>query len=584
MDRDRLVVLFDDYLERRLTADGRDALNVALREDAEARRLFWEYAHQHALLADVIAERRGHRLALDEAKVGPAVSPWRRVTPALLAMAAALMLAVGLALLRSPPARPAAVARLDELRGDVVIIGETRSLARAGQVVRPGEEIRTGEDSFAVVTYPDSSRLELTSDTSVRLMDADPAGGAAGKRVFLTEGVVNALISPHGRAMLFSTLQADLLARGNRFSSASVMGETRIEMEQGKALLTRKGGETAVEIEDGTYAVASPELEVFRPAAMIPAGREPAAVLDEASGPVLGLAPLEQGKILAVACSNGLVKLWDVRSRRVRGVLDAQRKRAVAVASAPDGRTLAAGYEPLGKGPDGLDGLMVWDARKQEPRRVFAGTRRASAMAFTPDGRTLAFASARPGVWVWDLPDPRNRSLDAGRERFVLGERDRVRSLALSPDGKVVAAGCLDGRVRLWDMHTGHPLRTLEGHQRDVQTLAFQPVGGLLASGSRDGTVRLWSAAGEEVRKLTGKFGEVRCLAFSPDGQTLVTGHAGLAILWDVATGQQRATLKAHKFAITALVYLDDGHTLATAGWDRTVKLWNLRPVPGGPL
>ena len=81
------------------------------------------------------------------------------------------------------------------------------------------------------------------------------------------------------------------------------------------------------------------------------------------------------------------------------------------------------------------------------------------------------------------------------------------------------------------------------------------------------------------IRTATGKFNEVRCLAFSPDGQTLASGHAGIALLWDVATGTQRTALRAHKFAVTAILYLPDGQTLATAGWDGTVKLWDLHPA-----
>lgn len=606
MDRDRLLELLDGYLEQRLSAADAAALNAALRGDPSARRLFWECAHQHALLADLLAEARGQQLAQEEAvrlatpATGVPASPWRRTaaSPALLAMVLALLLAVGMGwLFRFTPEEveaplPGTYARLGTLRGDVLVIDETaRQPARTGQVVRPGEEIRTGEDGFAVVTYPDQSRLEINADTAVRLLEDADRPGTSGKRIFLVEGVLNAMVAPQpqGRPMLLSTLQADLLAPGNRFSSASVMGETRIEMEQGKALLSRKGDDRPIEIQDGSYAVASPDLEVFRSAPMLPSRRDPAAIFEEPSGPVLGLAPVDQGRALAIACSNGLVKLWDVKSRRVRTTLDAGRTRTLAVAATADGRTLAAGYEsPPKKGPEPVpESVLVWDVRRRAVQRILAGTRKVHTLSFTPDSRTLVFASpARPGVWVWDLPEPRTRHLDAGRERFVLGERhDRVRSIALSPDGKTVVAGCIDGRVRRWDLHTGRPLATFEGHTHDVQALCFQPGGQLIASGSRDGSIRLWSpATGEEVRKLTGKFGEVRCLAFSPDGQTLVSGHAGIAILWNIATGQQRTTLKAHKFAITALVYLNDGRTLATAGWDRTVKLWDLQPVAGNPL
>src|SRR5262249_39708517 len=139
----------------------------------------------------------------------------------------------------SPP-----LARLADFRGEVTIItGSDRLRAQHGQLIHPGEEVHTGEGSFAVVAYEDESRLELNADTAVRLLEEDepekpdvPARGgpAPTKRVFLVRGVVNALVAPQpeGRPMVLRTLQADLFAPKARFSSASVAGETRIELEQ----------------------------------------------------------------------------------------------------------------------------------------------------------------------------------------------------------------------------------------------------------------------------------------------------------------------------------------------------------------
>ena len=53
MNRERLIELLDAYLEQRLSTDDRAALNAALVASADARWLFWEYVHQHALLAEL---------------------------------------------------------------------------------------------------------------------------------------------------------------------------------------------------------------------------------------------------------------------------------------------------------------------------------------------------------------------------------------------------------------------------------------------------------------------------------------------------------------------------------------------------
>jgi WD40 repeat protein len=275
-------------------------------------------------------------------------------------------------------------------------------------------------------------------------------------------------------------------------------------------------------------------------------------------------------EMLAIACWNGIVKLWDLKSRQIRGRLDVGRSRALALSCSRDGRKLAVGYDSKHKGESGV---VVWNIPRRRPMRELQGTRRTHALAFTPNSKTLALAGSWKGVSIWDSGDR--------RERIILGDRiDRVQCLAISRDGRTVAGGCKGGKIRLWNLQTGRLEATLEGHRHDIQSIAFHPNGTLLASGSRDGTIRVWSlGTNEEVRILSGSFKEVRCLAFSPDGTMIATGHGGTAVLWDVLQGKQRSTMKAHQFAITALVFLPDGRTLATAGWDRMVKLWDLQPV-----
>jgi hypothetical protein len=613
------VDLLDAYLDGRLDEAGRAELSDRLRSSPRACRAFWEHVHQHALLIELLAEARGREMAEQEvalACVGPARLAGPQYTPpdshpaplgsrgllqarargvrrrralAWLGLtAAAVLVAVGVAWMVWAPATRVetgeipSLARLGDFKGHVrILAGEELLPARPGQLLRPGEEVHTGEDSSAVVTYDDASRLELSADTAVRLLKRDcrDRRDCPSKHVFLVRGVVNAHVTrqPAGRPLLLSTDQADLLVPGTRFSSANILGETRIELEEGTALLARKG-EQAVEIRTGTYAVSASDLDFYSAAPLVPASGQPFAVLKEGSGPVLALARLPGRSELAVACWNGLVKLWDPGLGQVRAVLDARMARTLALAASPDGRTLAAGYEPRDR-KSRPPCVVLWDVPERRARLVLPNTFRTRALEFTPDRGSLVMAAGPPGVGVRDLPLP-GRPVET-RDRLVLGDRlGRVESLAVSPDGTLVAAGYRDGKIRLWDLRTGRLARCLEGHTREVKALAFQPGGQVLASGGRDGTLRLWSlASGEELRQLRGPAKEVRCLAFSPDGLTLASGHAGLALLWSVAKGEKRSTLKAHKFAITALGYLDDGQALATAGWDRTVKLWRLEPA-----
>jgi hypothetical protein len=98
---------------------------------------------------------------------------------------------------------------------------------------------------------------------------------------------------------------------------------------------------------------------------------------------------------------------------------------------------------------------------------------------------------------------------------------------------------------------------------------------------------------------LTGHTDGVRAVAFSPHGHTLATaGFDKTVILWDIASpsrpAQRSPPLTGHTGAMSSAAFSPDGHTLATAsfnpsnwGIDNVVTLWDLtdlsRPTRRGP-
>jgi WD40 repeat protein len=254
---------------------------------------------------------------------------------------------------------------------------------------------------------------------------------------------------------------------------------------------------------------------------------------------VSDLAFSADGKRLATAAGDHTAKVWDLQTgRAVRTVRTENARPYQAVALSPDGASLATG--------DFFDGaLRVWDVRTGKVRLTTAGHAQGVMRAvYSPDGRRLASAGYEGVVKVWDA--------GTGKQLLTLAENREapVWDVAFSPDGKTIATAAIPlgprtEAVKLWDAATGALLRRIRTDPRDdAYSVAFSPDGKRIASSASAwqgemqlaGGFRLWDVAtGREVLKAMGHDREVTSVAFSPDGKRLATaGLDGKIKIWDV--------------------------------------------------
>lgn len=290
-------------------------------------------------------------------------------------------------------------------------------------------------------------------------------------------------------------------------------------------------------------------------------GEKPAVILKH-DGWVAAVAFSPDGKTLASAGADNVVRLWEVGTWKPKGVLKGHTDCVTAVAFSPDSTTLGTGsFDRTAK---------LWDVGKQKHLATFAKHQAAI-------GAVLVIGSQeKPGIVTGGLDGSIRTELPPSDSLATLRHKSWVNGLSrellvgyasASSDGTVVLHGA-DGIVS-----------TFEGGAGEVRCVAFNPGGKLLAAGNRYHTVRVWEVASKkEIKTLGGHMSDVWSIAFSPDGKTLAAADtdwkkASKVKLWDTTTWKERGGLEVPG-EILSIAYSPKGDWLAVGSWDKTVRVF----------
>jgi WD40 repeat protein len=304
------------------------------------------------------------------------------------------------------------------------------------------------------------------------------------------------------------------------------------------------------------------------------AGAEEKLTLSGHGGGVPGLAFSPDGKLLASAGKDGMVKIWDPATGRCIRDLTGFREPPEPVAFSPDSRLLAAG--------DKAGTVRIWDVASWKELPVSAQDigREVYAVSFSPDGKYFAAGGGvgpdEPGgVVVWHRGD--GASL---LERPLRVTSAAVRSLSFSTDSSMLA--WVDSFadpvcVHLWDLRSsrGWPFPQAPAHGH-IHALAFRN-GMDLVSIDPTGLPVVWNVATRQQTLSLGSGGS-QFLALSTDGTWLAQG--GLAPrIWDLESKKLLLVLPEERAPPWSYAWSPDKAHLAVGSPGGELVIWNLLKV-----
>ena len=288
---------------------------------------------------------------------------------------------------------------------------------------------------------------------------------------------------------------------------------------------------------------------------------------------VIGAVFSPDGKLVASAGWDHLIRLWNAETGRELRQFVGHKGPVYGVAFSPDGLTIASGSED--------HTIRLWDVATAKERLEMKGhSGGVTRVVFTPDGRYLASGSYDRSVRLWSVKD--------GKEiRQFGGQQKGFTTICFSPDGRYLASGCGDHAACLWETATGREVRRFQGHYGAVVGVAYSPDGSLLATASEDRTVIVWEVwSARPCFRLRGHRNGAWAVAFSPDGRLLASAGRDRTIrMWDTETGNPICQAEAHKQGIPMLAFSPDGRALVSSSHDGSAAIRELRNVyPAGPI
>jgi len=307
-------------------------------------------------------------------------------------------------------------------------------------------------------------------------------------------------------------------------------------------------------------------------------------------------------KLILWGNSENRICIYDTVNHRYLEKLTGHKDTVTALAFTPDGKYfLSAGLDKI---------ICMWDLEKKKILKVFKGhTSGVLSLSISSEGTYFLSCGKDKTLRMWNI-------VTGQCLRTFIEHRETVSSVYMSSSGTIGLSGSYDGTLRLWKLTKGctapfilvRPVSSAEAIDyaktfEDILKKAEEALkagatkkGGSLIEKARDlpgygqseRLLDLWQSAGRKgirlglrrgwmVKEFEGKSG-FSALSFLPESKTFLSGgHDGDLHLWDINSQKPLETFSGHTMGIASIYISEDGKMARTAGYDETIRLWNLQ-------
>ncbi len=292
-------------------------------------------------------------------------------------------------------------------------------------------------------------------------------------------------------------------------------------------------------------------------------------------GKVLAVEISPDSRRLASGGTDGVAKIWDLKSSNLLYVLPSNTPAIYTVTFSPDGRLLASGSH---------DQIQIWSMATGELLRTITGHPNAIySLAFSPDGLQLASAGPDPNLRVWSMEQG---SSDSEPLHIITGHQGAIYSVTYSSDSRYILSASFDQTVWFSDARTGLPAKYFKGHTAPVMEAIFEPTGKYVLSAGSDGTIKAWDIETTKeykstlINKVEGHdtAEEIWAMAFLPhtDYMVAIGGREGYIRFWNYRTRKRKRDMRLDYGDIWDIDIDATGSIMAVACEDEVVLIYTL--------